>query len=89
MSDKERLDQIFEKYSVDLNGEKVIVNKDIDWLIEQAEKAEKYREVLEFYADENNYFVDITKLESTEDIFYVEPPILEERGIKARKALEG
>lgn len=60
----------------------------IDWLIEQAEKAEKYREALEFYADENNYFVDISKLELPEDIFYAEPPVVKERGIKARQALE-
>lgn len=46
MSDKERLEQIFEKYSVDLNGEKVIVNKDIEWLIEQAEKAEEHQKRL-------------------------------------------
>src|SRR5690554_3319998 len=60
----------------------------IDWLIKQAEKTEKYREALEFYADENNYFVDISKLELPEDIFYAEPPVVNERGIKARKALE-
>lgn len=64
-------------------------SKVFDWLIEQAEKAEKYREALEFYADENNYFVDISKLELPEDIFYAEPPVVNERGIKARQALEG
>lgn len=51
-------------------------------------KAERYKQALEFYADENNYVVDISEVELPEDIPYAKPPIVYERGIKARKALE-
>lgn len=51
----------------------------LDWLIEQAEKAEKYREALKFYADRNHY----------SDRLYDYKIILLDDGEKARKALEG
>src|SRR5690554_1532898 len=55
---------------------------------ELREQNKRYREALEFYADENNYVVDISEVEFLEDIPYAKPPIVYERGIKARKALE-
>lgn len=51
----------------------------IDQLVKQAEKVEKYREALEFYADENIYSArNKERAEITLDY-----------GEKARKALEG
>ena len=51
----------------------------IERLIEQAEKAEKYREALEFYAGGNHY----------SDKLYDYKIILLDDGEKARQALEG
>lgn len=90
MSYKERL-EIIKKYLIEsikdgflvgtteaaLNTERVY--GDIKWLVEQAEKAEKYREALEFYADENIYSArNKERAEITLDY-----------GEKARQALEG
>lgn len=47
MSDKERLEQIKNKKFFDVGNGDLLNLKDVNWLIEQAEKAEKYREVLE------------------------------------------
>lgn len=56
-------------------------NKVLDWLLDQAEKAEKYREALEFYADENSYRkIGFAELYS---------PAEKDFGQKARQALEG
>jgi len=51
----------------------------IDWLIKQAEKTEKYREALEFYANGNHY----------SDRLYDYKIVLLDDGEIARKALEG
>jgi membrane-anchored protein YejM (alkaline phosphatase superfamily) len=51
----------------------------IDWLVKQAEKTEKYREALEFYADESIY--SARNKERAEITF--------DYGEKARQALEG
>lgn len=54
-------------------------SKVFDWLVEQAEKAEKYREALEFYAGGNHY----------SDKLYDDKIILLDDGEIARKILEG
>ena len=51
----------------------------IDWLIKQAEKTEKYREALKFYANGNHY----------SDRLYDYKIVLLDDGEIARKALEG
>lgn len=51
----------------------------LNWLIKQAEKAEKYREALEFYAGGNHY----------SDRLYDYKIVLLDDGEIARKALEG
>jgi len=51
----------------------------IDWLVKQAEKTEKYREALEFYASGNHY----------SDRLYDYKIVLLDDGETARKALEG
>ena len=89
MRDKERLGEIkearkrildeksFQKKCIFLNSFEELGY--LDWLIEQAEKAEKYRETLKFYADRNHY----------SDRLYDYKIILLDDGEKARKALEG
>lgn len=52
-------------------------NKVLDWLLDQAEKAEKYREALEFYACGNHY----------SDKLYDDKIILLDDGETARKVL--
>lgn len=54
-----------------------------------AEEKIRYKQALEFYADKNNYVVDPSELELPEDIIDAVPPIVDERGKMARKALEG
>jgi len=54
----------------------------IDWLVKQAEKTQKYREALEFYADDKSWEFDWL-----DDIR--ESLIWQDYGEKARKALEG
>lgn len=67
----------------------------VDWLVEQAERAQelerkikRYREALEFYADENNY-----REQELKGIVPPRPirfkPILHDYGSIAREALEG
>ena len=53
----------------------------LDWLIKQAEKAEKYREALEFYADDKSW-----EFNWLDDIR--ESLIWKDYGEKSRKALE-
>lgn len=92
MNDKERLEEIKKARKRILN-EKSFQKKCIflysfeelgylDWLIKQAEKTEKYREALEFYADDKSWEFDWL-----DDIR--ESLIWQDYGEKARKALEG
>lgn len=68
----------------------------IDWLVKQAEKAENYREALEFYADKEIYEqvlireaqYDADGVCSSNDE-YDTPIIYFDKGEIARKALEG
>lgn len=88
MSNKERLGEIKEARKRILNEKSfqkkcILLNSFeelgyLDWLIEQAEKTEKYREALEFYANGNHY----------SDKLYDDKIILLDDGEKARQALE-
>ena len=66
----------------------------IDWLIKQTEKAEKYREALEFYASKEIYEpVLISEAQCidgnwVEPAFHEPPTIYFDKGETARKALE-
>lgn len=112
----ERLKKIEDRY-MKREYDYALSSMDIDWLIQQAEKAQeleevvnkaenhllrngkeimkltndiaelkyrnqRYKEALEFYADENNHG------DSIEDFEY-EPPIYHDNGEKARQALKG
>lgn len=57
--------------------------KTLEWLIEQAEKADRYESVLEFYADEENHEYDVTY----EMADVIESRVMEDNGELARKAL--
>src|SRR5690606_343569 len=102
MTDKERLERIiqmqYDGYTIWDMGE-----DDLVWLIEQAgrvqeleRKIERYREALTFYAEKSNYDYDV-KVDSIGYIgdqsdmkFYrLDSAILNDRGEKARQALEG
>ncbi|QBK26720.1 hypothetical protein [Ureibacillus thermophilus] len=78
MSDKERLENL-NPTIVDNQGNVTLKGDDYHWLMELAEKAEKFRKALEFYADESIYSAkNKERAEITLDY-----------GEKARKALEG
>jgi len=102
MTDKERLERIiqmqYDGYTIwDMSED------DLVWLIEQAgrvqeleRKIERYREALTFYAEKSNYDYDV-KVDSisyvgdqSEMKFYrLDSKILNDKGERARKALEG
>jgi chromosome segregation ATPase len=84
----EKLEKRVQELEKEIEDWRAEVQKWQRFLREESQQNKRYREALEFYADENNYFVDISKLELPEDIFYAEPPVVNERGIKARQALE-
>lgn len=71
-------------------------SKVFDWLIEQAEKAEKYREALEFYANKETYesvLISESQYNAdgvciSNDEYYL-PTIYFDKGEIARKVLEG
>lgn len=70
-------------------------SKVFDWLIEQAEKAEKFRKALEFYADKDIYEPVLISEAQCIDGNWVEPASHEpptiyfDEGEIARKVLEG
>jgi RNase P/RNase MRP subunit p30 len=73
------------KQSILINNEvKVsLTETDYYWLIEQAEKVERYEKALEWYANKNNYE------RSQEDIMTGYPPeIMNDKGFEAKKALK-
>lgn len=99
---KERLEDIKERfvkyeYDYNLNGE------DVEWLIEQAERVQelkeqnqRYREALEFYADQTIYKEELINEASYDadgvcisNDEYAPPVVYLDGGEKARKALEG
>jgi hypothetical protein len=58
---------------------------DVDWLIEQAEKVERYEKALEFYANKEHYYVPLDEmLDPTFDYIHL---VDMDEGDKARKAL--
>ncbi|WP_346208375.1 hypothetical protein NSS91_07465 [Caldifermentibacillus hisashii] len=102
MTDKERLEDIkekFMKYEYDYN----LSGDDIEWLIEQAERVQelkeqnqRYREALEFYADQTIYKEELINEASYDadgvcisNDEYAPPVVYLDGGEKARKALEG
>ena len=93
MTDKERLERIiqmqYDGYTIWDMGE-----DDLVWLIEQAgrvqeleRKIERYREALEFYADEETY--EMKFVANTDEIGVPLTVIELDEGKKARQALEG
>ena len=90
---KERLEEIKKELELDWSDISYVVNQDdVKWLINLVEKLEqqnkRYREALEFYADENNY-----REQELKGIVPPRPitfkPILHDYGSIARQALEG
>ena len=98
MSEK-RLEEIKKRLvllhsAVDVDDEyKNYIFKDlkVEWLIEQAEKTEKYREALEFYANEKSWMNrEVTILMDGEPTDVEDcPAIFDDGGNIARQALEG
>lgn len=101
MADKERLERIiqmqYDGYTIWDMGE-----DDLVWLIEQAERVQeleqqnkRYREALEFYADEESYeplevqIGAVTKEGYKISKYKYDPKINTDKGKKARQALEG
>ena len=106
MTDKERLESLKRNREwTEATGGKfyTVDSDDYKWLIEQAGRAKeleqqnkRYREALEFYAEESNYDYDV-RVDSisyvgdqSEMKFYrLDSEILYDRGKKARQVLEG
>ena len=100
MTDKERLEEIeknLDPLGYGMGGHLIGVN-DIHWLVryakEQAErvqelerKIERYREALEFYANEETY--EMKFVANTDEIGVPLTVIELDEGKKARQALEG
>ena len=57
--------------------------KTLEWLIEQAEKADRYESVLEFYADEENHEYEVTY--DMADV--IESHVMKDNGELAREVL--
>ena len=92
---KGRLEEIKKKYNYERLGEfidaKPVNPYELKWLIQQAEKAEKFRKALEFYADEKSWMNrKVTILMDGEPTDVEDcPAIFDDGGNIAHKALEG
>lgn len=92
MTDKERLEEIKNSF---LEGQHILFGtswvsmpkESFDWLIKQVEKAERYKQALEFYANEETYETKFAT--DTNEICDLFTLIELDNGQKARQALEG
>lgn len=104
MIDKERLEEIKEAYRWAIDNSLVprLSDSDTEWLIEQAERVQelkeqnqRYREALEFYADQTIYKEELINEASYDadgvcisNDEYAPPVVYLDGGEKARKALD-